>query len=137
VIDIHTEGLIDRKEFEPRLARARQRLADVESRLEKLTSQSREQTSLREAMAWVDSFSEAVSTILSQAGWPTRREILRTLIDRVVIEPTQIRIVYRINFPLFAKSQNASNEKVLHFCWRTDHRSLRRAQLRIRPLAFL
>jgi site-specific DNA recombinase len=120
LIDIHTDGLIDRKEFEPRLARARQRLADVESKLEILAFQSREQTALREALACVDSFSESVSANLSQADWSTRREILRTLIDRVVIEPTQIRIVYRINFPLFAKSQNASKGKVLHFCWRSD-----------------
>lgn len=119
LIDIHTDGLIDRTEFEPRLARSRQRLADVESKLETLRSQSREQTALREALVCVDSFSEAVSANLSQADWPTRREILRTLIDRVVIEPTQIRIVYRINFPLFAKSTNASTGKVLHFCWRS------------------
>jgi broad specificity polyphosphatase/5'/3'-nucleotidase SurE len=39
---------------------------------------------------------------LDQADWNTRREILRTLIERVVIEPHQLRIVYRINFPLFA-----------------------------------
>jgi site-specific DNA recombinase len=120
VIDIHTDGLIDRTEFEPRLSRARQHLANVETKLETLASQSREQTALRETLACVDSFSETVSANLSQADWSTRREILRTLIDRVVIEPAQIRIVYRINFPLFAKSQNASNGKVLHFCWRSD-----------------
>jgi site-specific DNA recombinase len=117
LIDIHADGLIDRDEFEPRLARVRQRITDVESKLESLRSQSREQTALREALACVDNFSEAVSANLAQADWNTRREVLRTLIDRIVIEPTQIRIVYRINFPLFAKS--ASTGKVLHFCWRS------------------
>jgi hypothetical protein len=73
----------------------------VESKLVTLAAQSREQTALREALACVASFREAVCANLSQADWSTRREILRTLIDRVVIEPTQIRIVYRINFPLF------------------------------------
>ena len=126
LIDIHTDGLIDRKEFEPRLTRARQRLAEVESKLESLASQSREQTALREALACVDSFSKTVSANLSQADWSTRREILRTVIDKVVIEPTQIRIIYRINFPLFAKSQNASKGKVLHFCWRSERAALRR-----------
>ncbi len=53
-----------------------------------------------------------------QADWTTRREILRTLIKRIVIEPDQSRIVYRINFPLFARK--ASKEKVLHFCWGRD-----------------
>jgi hypothetical protein len=36
----------------------------------------------------------------------------------VLIEPDQIRIVYRINFPLFVKQASvAGTEKVLHFCW--------------------
>ena len=118
LIDIHTDGLIDRDEFEPRIERARKRHAELESKRESLLIQSREQTALREALACVDSFSETVSVNLDQADWTTRREILRTLIDRVVIEPTQIRIVYRVNFHLFAKK--ASKEKVLHFCWRRD-----------------
>jgi site-specific DNA recombinase len=125
LIDIHADGLIGRDEFEPRLAHARHRHAELESKLESLRSQSREQTALREALACVESFSETVKTNLDQADWTTRREILRTLIDRVVIEPAQVRIVYRINFPLFARS--ASTGKVLHFCWRSDRGPLRAA----------
>jgi site-specific DNA recombinase len=118
LIDIHTDGLIDRNEFEPRLERARRRHAELESTLDSLRSQTQEQTALREALACVDSFSEVVSANLDQADWATRREILRTLIDRIMLEPTQVRIVYRINFPLFAKS--ASKDRILHFCWRSD-----------------
>lgn len=59
-----------------------------------------------------------LQSLLDQADWNTRRQILRTLIERVAIEPAQIRIVYRINFPLFAKrASTASKEKVLHFRW--------------------
>ena len=67
-----------------------------------------------EALACLDSFSETIANNLDQADWTMRREILRTLIERVVIEPQQLRIVYRINFPLFASRD--SKEKVLHFC---------------------
>lgn len=53
------------------------------------------------------------------ADWSLRREILRTLVDRVVIEHEQIRVVYRINFPFFAKrASDAGEGEVLHFCWR-------------------
>lgn len=128
---IHTDGLIDRNEFEPRLERARRRHAELESKLESLRSQTQEQTALREALDCVDSFSEVVSANLDQADWATRREILRTLIDRIILEPTQVRIVYRITFPLFAKS--ASKDRVLHFCWRSDDRSLRRSDSSFRP----
>jgi site-specific DNA recombinase len=83
-----------------------------------LETESREQSALREALACLDSFTESIASNLESADWSTRREILRTLIDRVLIEPDQIRIVYRINFPLFVKQASvAGTEKVLHFCW--------------------
>jgi site-specific DNA recombinase len=132
LIDIHTDGLIDRDEFEPRIERARKRHAELSSKFESLVTQSRDQTAIREALACIDSFSEAVCANLDQADWNTRREILRTLIERVKIAPSQIQIVYRINFPLFAKK--ASNAKSLHFCWRSATGILTRF---MRPSALL
>ena len=61
LIDIHADGLIDRNEFGPRLERARRRHGELQSQLDALRTQTREQTALREALACVDSFSEAVS----------------------------------------------------------------------------
>ena len=121
LIDAYADGVVDREEFEPRIQRARKRLLDFETKLEALQSRTREQTVLREALECLDSFSETIHNHLDQADWTTRREILRTLVQRVVVEPHQIRIVYRINFPLFAKkASTASKEKVLHFRWRRD-----------------
>lgn len=118
LIDAYTDGVLTREEFDPRIWRARKRRADLDSQLTDLQAETREQASLREALACLDDFSSTVSLNLDDADWTTRREILRTLIARVVIEPDQIRVIYRINFPLFAKK--ASGEKVLHFCWRSD-----------------
>jgi site-specific DNA recombinase len=118
LIDAYTDGLLDRNEFDPRLARARCRLSKLQEQLAESDIASRAQSSLREALACLDNFTESISSNLESADWPTRREILRTLIDRVLIEPDQIRIVYRINFPLFAKkASNVGTGKVLHFCW--------------------
>lgn len=124
LIDIHTDGLIDRDEFEPRMERARKRHAELSSKFESLVTQSRDQSATREALACIDSLSEAVCANLDQAPWNTRREILRTLIERVQIAPNQIRIIYRINFPLFVKK--ASNAKSSHFCWRSEMTTLTR-----------
>jgi site-specific DNA recombinase len=118
LIDAYADGVVDREEFEPRLQRARKRLSDLQTKLDAMQSQTREQAVLREALACLDSFSETMTNNLDQADWNTRREILRTLIERVVIEPHQLRIVYRINFPLFAAK--ASKERILHFRWRRD-----------------
>ncbi len=136
LIDAYTDGVLDRGEFDPRLERARQRLSALNEQLAKLETESREQSALREALACLDSFTESIASNLETADWTTRREILRTLIDRVLIEQEQIRIVYRINFPLFVKKASCDGkQKVLHFCWRSDHRSLRRAHFGLRPLA--
>ena len=130
LIDAYSDGVVTRQEFDPRIERARQRLTHLETQLSELRTETREQATLREALACVDSFSENISSNLDAADWTTKREILRTLIARVVIEPDQIRIVYRINFPLFAKkASNAGDGKVLHFCWRRDNPALRRASV--------
>jgi len=120
LIDAYADGVLSRKEFDPRIKRTRGRLTDVEAQLVELQTETREQATMREALACLDDFSTTVSSNLDDADWTTKREILRTLIARVVVEPTQIRVVYRINFPLFAKkASNTGKEKVLHFCWRS------------------
>ena len=126
LIDAYTDGVLDRAEFEPRLKRARERLAKHEKQLHDLESESREQSTLREALSCLDSFCASIGTNLEAADWMLRREILRTLIDKVVVEGDQIRIVYRINFPLFAKkASKIGKERVLYFCW-WSHQSVAR-----------
>jgi len=126
LIDAYTDGVLDRGEFDPRLERARQRVEKHQQQLDAHEHESREQASLREALACLDDFTSSIDTNLESADWELRREILRTLIDRVEIEEGQLRIVYRINFPLFAKKASKNGrERSLHFCWRSDDRSLR------------
>ena len=121
LIDAYTDGVLDRGEFDPRLERARQRVEKHQQQLDAHEHESREQASLREALACLDDFTSSIDTNLESADWELRREILRTLIDRVEIEEGQLRIVYRINFPLFAKKASKNGrERSLHFCWRSD-----------------
>jgi hypothetical protein len=125
LIDAYADGVLNRVEFDPRLARARKRLLKLKEQLSELDRESREQSALREALSCLDTFTESIETNLENADWLMRREILRTLIERVVIEAQQIRIVYRINFPLFAKkASKARKEKVLHFRWRRSEPDL-------------
>lgn len=118
LIDAYADGVVNRSEFESRIERARKRESSLETKLNDHQAQAREQTALHEALECLGSFTDTIRDHLDKTDWNTRREILRTLIERVVIEHDQIRIVYRINFPLFAKMPK--NEKVLHFCWRSD-----------------
>ena len=83
-----------------------------------------EQTHLRAAMACLDEFTSRIGQGLENADCATRREILRLLIERIYVEPEQVRIVYRISFPLFLQtpqttSGNTPSERILHFCCRS------------------
>ena len=127
LIDAYTDGVLERDEFDPRLNRARERVSQLGKQLAEHNNESREQATLREALACLDDFTSSIGSHLDSADWATRREILRTLIDRIEIEEEQVRIVYRVNFPLFAKkASGAGNEKVLHFCWRGEWAALHR-----------
>jgi site-specific DNA recombinase len=125
LIDAYSDGILDRAEFDPRLKRARERLLKQEQQLQSLDKESREQSSLKEAMSCLDDFCESIGSNLESADWGQKREILRTLIEKIVIDAEQVRVVYRINFPLFAKkASECENRKLLHFCWRSDNSTL-------------
>ena len=58
-------------------------------------------------------FATQIAGNLDTADWNTRREIIRTAIDHIEVKPAQIRITYRINFPLFSTAGKI--EKVCSF----------------------
>lgn len=120
LIDAYSDGVLDRSEFDPRVERARERVVKHQQQLDAHEHESREQASLREALECLDDFTSSIDTNLESADWSLRREILRTLIDRIEVELEQVRIVYRINFPLFAKKASKDGRtRSLHFCWRS------------------
>jgi site-specific DNA recombinase len=125
LIDAYADGVVSKEEFEPRIERARARAEKLRQEIEELRSREAEQEHLRQALACLDEFSAQIGQGLEKADWATRREIIRTVVGRVQIEKDQVRIVYRINFPLFARK--ASKERILHFRWRRDNSSLGRA----------
>lgn len=128
LIDAFADGVLEKSEFEPRLAKARERVAHVQHELTQLAERDAEQAQLRAALACLDEFADRIRAGLDHADWTTRREIIRTLVAHVRIEPTQVRLIYRISFPLFLRhtnnASNASKERTLHFCWRRDYAAL-------------
>lgn len=125
LIDAFADGLLAKSEFEPRLTKARERATRLAEELAQLTARDAEQAHLRAALACLDKFSSRISRGMDEADWTTRREIIRLLVERICIEPDQVRIVYRISFPLFLQTfSHACNatiqERILHFCWRRE-----------------
>lgn len=117
LIDAYAEGVLDKSEFEPRLVQARGRVERLRGELERIAAQEAEREQLRQSLSCLNEFAAHIRDGLDQADWSTRRDIIRTLVGRVRIEPDQVRVTYRISLPPFVPT--ASKERILHFCWRS------------------
>src|SRR6516162_7987163 len=122
LIDAYSEGLVDKEEFEPRVAAFRERLARLGEdarRQQELESQERE---LRLVIGQLQEFAERVKTDLEEADWSTRREIIRALVKRVEVGAEEVRVVYRVNLSPFVNSPEGG---ILPDCRRGDDTTLR------------
>ena len=124
LIDVYSDGVISREEFDPRIERARTQLAQRRKALAQSQAVAAEHQALKESLQCMESFITQIEGGLDSADWNTRREILRTAIEHIEVEPDQIRITYRINFPFFLNREETS--KSLHFRWRRTMMALTR-----------
>jgi site-specific DNA recombinase len=102
MLDLYQEGDIEKAEFEPRYARARQRLLELESRIAELKGQIELEEGLAEVVSSFAKYATRVASGLESADWSTRREIIRTLVKRVEFCEGDIHVVYRIGEPPIA-----------------------------------
>ncbi|MCI0357111.1 MAG: recombinase family protein [Planctomycetaceae bacterium] len=100
LIDAYQDGLLDKHEWEPRLTQARARLERLQAEEQRLADREAEEAALDDTLASLEHFAADIRRGLDQANWDTRRQILRTLIQRIQIETDQVRITYRIRLPL-------------------------------------
>jgi site-specific DNA recombinase len=99
LIDSYAEGLIDKGEFEPRMARMRERLKHMEEQAQQVKDEASLERELTLILGRLDEFATRVKNGLHEAVWLTRREIIRALVKRVEIDQEQIRVVFRVNPP--------------------------------------
>jgi site-specific DNA recombinase len=123
LIDAYSDGVINREEFDPRIQQARTQLSQRMDALSQSQARDAEREALQESLACLESFASQIEGNLDTANWNTRREIIRTAIDHIEVEPAQIRITYRINFPLFLNRRKT--RKSLLFRWRRERTTLR------------
>lgn len=97
LIDGYAEGLLEKGEFEPRLAKMRERLAKLETEKKEIAEREAENRDLELVIGRIQEFADRVNDNLHRADWPMRREIIRALVKRVEIDENQVKIVYRIS----------------------------------------
>ena len=116
LIDSYTEGLIEQKELRPRLERLRERIAHLEGEERQLSEEVRVQNELRLITSRLEEFAAKVQAGIDEADWQTRRELIRTLVKRIEISVTEVKVVFKVE-----PAQNTSSstaDKSLQHCRR-------------------
>jgi site-specific DNA recombinase len=114
LIDSYTEGFVEKSEFEPRIQRLRERLGALEEQEKQLQSELAQQVELRLVITRLENFAEQVQGGLGEADWLTRRELIRTLVQRVEIGKEEINIVFRVMPDSFEPGPERGS---LQHCW--------------------
>ncbi len=121
LIDSYAEGLIDKGEFEPRIARMRERLKQIEEQAKQITDEVSLERELTLILGRLDEFAARIKTGLHEADWLTCREIIRALVKRVEIDQEQVRVVFRVNPPPQAPQLPSEKDaQSLQQCGRRD-----------------
>jgi site-specific DNA recombinase len=97
LIDAYESGLLQRSEFEPRLQRARQQVAQWEAEAATVAQQQAEEDELQAVMDHLQEFANRMSARLQDTSWAARREIIRTLVKRVEVDTEGVHIIYKVN----------------------------------------
>lgn len=96
LVDLYSEGLLEKAELEPRLQAAKERLARLEGEAQTQQAELAQQAELRLALSRLQDFAKQVEQGLADADWATRREVIRALVKQVEITDEAVRIVYRV-----------------------------------------
>ena len=97
LIDSYAEGLIEKREFEPRITRLRERTAKLEEQAQQLADEATLQNELQLIIGKLEEFRSRVKGGLDEADWTSQRDIIRALVKRVEIEKGQVNVVFRID----------------------------------------
>lgn len=96
MIDGYAEGIIEKREFEPRVKQARAKLARIESQLRTANEAADADQQLRLLILHLGDFSSHVLANLETLDFDTKRNVIRALVKRVDIDHDNVNVVFRI-----------------------------------------
>jgi site-specific DNA recombinase len=96
LIDAYENGLLEKHEFQPRMAAAKERLAREEAALAQQERDLSRAEELRLVVGCFESFAKQIATNLDHADFATRRKLLRLLVHRIEVAEDEVRLVYKV-----------------------------------------
>ena len=99
LIDAFTAGIIDRAEFEPRIAGLKARSAQFEAECRAARDAGEAERQLVLVLARLEDFAARVRDGLDRVDWHGRRDLIRALVRRIEIDGNQVEVVFRVPAP--------------------------------------
>jgi len=99
LIDSYAAGVIDRSEFEPRVAGLRSRVAQLQDQQRTAAEAAEAERELTLIMGQLEDFAAKVRHSLHDLDWISTREIIRTLVRRIEIDRDHVEVVFRVPPP--------------------------------------
>ena len=96
LIDSYAEGVIDKAEFEPRIAGLKQRLAQMQERHQAAVDVAENERELSLLISRLEDFSAKVKAGLAGLDRAGMRQIIRTVVRRVEIDNEHVEIIFRV-----------------------------------------
>jgi site-specific DNA recombinase len=97
LIDRDAEGLIAKREFEPRSMQLRQRVTTLEAQAQQLANEAALHADLQLIIGRLENVAARVRDGLEEADWTSRREMIRALVKRVEVDHDQVHVVFRVD----------------------------------------
>jgi site-specific DNA recombinase len=95
LIDSFTEGLIEKDQFTSRIDRTKRRIADLDAKIREDVGDVDRRENLRAAANRIRELATALGPEMASANH-RRREIIRTLVQRIDIDLEAIAIIFRV-----------------------------------------
>ena len=99
LIDSYTEGVIDKAEFEPRIAGLKQRVSQLQERHQAALDAAETERDLALVVSRLEDFSAKVATGLDHLDRLGMQDIIRTVVRRIEIDDSRIEIIFRVPSP--------------------------------------
>lgn len=96
LIDSYSEGAIDKEQFMPRLSRTKGRIAELETRIHTNAEGADHGHELRSLVDHFQKLAAHLGPDLDGADWARKREITRSLVERVEVGRASLAIVFRL-----------------------------------------
>jgi site-specific DNA recombinase len=96
LIDSFTEGLIEKDQFTSRMTRTKGRIADLDAQVQAYSGDIDRLEHMRLAAERLRELATTMGPDFAEADWHRRRDVIRTLVQKVEIAHENVKIVFRL-----------------------------------------